>query len=76
MDSVSQAIWGSAVILALALIVAANILSVRYQIAGDARQIYRLDRLTGAVTLCMVDEDEWPDKGASGVATRCDVPQK
>jgi hypothetical protein len=76
MDSVPKALVASAIILALAMIVAADFLSVRYQIAsGDRFAVYRLDRLTGAVILCVPDSDEGEaNAGKSGVTVHCDAP--
>ena len=80
MDTVPKALMASAVIVAVALIVAADFLSSRYQITGIPGGLYRLDRFTGAVTLCTMDTDnEQLDAAMAakiGVTAHCDIPER
>ena len=75
MDSIPKALVASAAIVAVALVVAAHFLSTRYQIAGT-NPVVRLDRLTGAVTACTLNGDDYgaAQEANTAAEVHCDVP--
>lgn len=77
LHSIPKAIVASAIILAFAIIVSAGMLSGSYEIAGDHNLIYRLDRHTGMITACVVDQTAWDEnENRAGMKVHCDVPAK
>jgi hypothetical protein len=77
MDTIPKALVASAIILAGAIIVAADFLKSSYQIAGvgNARGVYRLNESTGELTLCQITSDE-AEAGVDhpiAISAHCDV---